>query len=92
MKSNAVKVNESDNVAIATEAVKKGDLVSVNGQRLFEAVEDIEPGHKIGLVPIAAGEDVLRYGEPIVRATCDIERGGWVHVHNTEPLPGGVKD
>jgi len=92
MKNNALKVNESDNVAIAAQAVKKGDLVIVNGQGLFEAAEDIEPGHKIALVPIAAGEDVLRYGEPIVRATCDIGRGEWVHVHNTEPVPGDLKE
>lgn len=92
MKNNAFKVNESDNVAIATQLIKKGSLAVVNGEGLFESAEDIEPGHKIALVPIAAGEDVLRYGEPIVRATCDIERGGWVHVHNTEPLPGGLKD
>lgn len=92
MKNNALKVNESDNVAIATQAVKKGDLVIVNGQGLLEAAEDIEPGHKTALVPIAAGEDVLRYGEPIVRATCDIGRGEWVHVHNTEPVPGDLKE
>jgi len=92
MKSNALKVNESDNVAIATQAVKKGDLVIVNGRELFGAAEDVEPGHKIALLPIAAGEDVLRYGEPIVRATCDIGRGEWVHVHNTEPVPGDLKE
>ncbi len=92
MKSNAVKVNESDNVAIATQLIKKGSLAVVNGEGLFESAEDIEPGHKIALVPIAAGEDVLRYGEPIVRATCDIERGGWVHVHNTQPVAGDLKE
>lgn len=92
MKSNAIKVNESDSVAIATQLIKKGSPAVVNGEKVVEAAENIEPGHKIALVPIAAGEDVLRYGEPIVRATCDIGRGGWVHVHNTQPVAGNLKE
>jgi hypothetical protein len=30
---------------------------------------------------------VIRYGEPIVRATREIGKGEWVHVHNTQPIP-----
>jgi len=92
MNSNALKVDESDNVAVATRRMKKGDLVIVNGEELFEAAEDIELGHKIALVPIVAGGNVLRYGEPIVEATRDIARGEWVHVHNTQPAPGDLKE
>jgi hypothetical protein len=64
----------------------------VNGEQLFEAAEDIELGHKIALVPIATGEKVFRYGEPIVQATRAIGRGEWVHVHNTQPVPGDLKE
>ena len=86
MESNAIKVNANDNVAIATQLIKKGMPVIVNGEHLFNAAENIEPGHKIALVPIAPKENVLRYGEPIVEATRDIVRGEWVHVHNTQPI------
>ena len=92
MKNNALRVDANDNVAVATEPVKKGSLVVVDGEGLFEAAEDIEPGHKIALASIATGENVLRYGEPIVQATRDIARGEWVHVHNTQPVMGDMKE
>ena len=92
MKNNALKIDESDNVAIATQFINKGDQIVVSGESLCKAVEDVELGHKAALVPIAAGENVLRYGEPIVQATRDIGRGEWVHVHNTQPIPGDLKE
>ncbi len=88
MKSNAIRVSEKDNVAVATEAIEKGSPVVVNGEHLFDAAEDIPLGHKMALVPISQGEMVFRYGEPIVEATRDTAQGGWVHVHNTRPIPG----
>jgi altronate hydrolase len=86
MKSNALRINEKDNVAVATRPIKKGAPVIVNGKRLFKAAEDIKVGHKTALVPIASGERVFRYGEPIVEATQDITQGECVHVHNTRPI------
>ena len=87
MKSNALKINQNDNVAVATQPISKGSPVIVNGERLFDAAEDIEAGHKTALVPLAPGERVFRYGEPIVEATQAIAQGEWVHVHNTQPIP-----
>ncbi len=92
MKSNAVKINEKDNVAIATHNVAKNEAVVVDGQSLLEAIEDIEAGHKIALSAIAPGENVYRYGEPIVEATRAINQGEWVHVHNTQPILGELKE
>ena len=92
MKSNALKISEDDNVVIATQPISKGDDVVVNGERLFEVAEDIQAGHKIALVPLDAGENVIRYGEPIVQVTRAIGRGEWVHVHNTQPIAGDLKE
>ncbi|UCD58309.1 MAG: UxaA family hydrolase [Candidatus Hydrogenedentota bacterium] len=92
MKNNALKINENDNVAIASEPIRKGDPVIVSGERLLDAAEDVEAGHKVALAPIETGENVFRYGEPIVEATCPIGRGEWVHVHNTRPIPGDLKE
>ena len=91
MKSNALKANGNDSVAIATQLIRRGSPVIVNGERLFPAAEVIEPGHKVALVPLTPGERVLRYGEPIVQATRPISRGEWVHVHNTQPILGDVQ-
>ena len=92
MQNNALRIDENDNVAIAAQPINKGGAVIINGERLFEAVDDIEPGHKVALAPIAAGDKVFRYGEPIVQTTRPIERGEWVHVHNTQPIPGDLKE
>lgn len=86
MKSNALKINEKDNVAVAIQFIRKGTPVVVSGARLLNAAEDIKVGHKTALVPIASGERVFRYGEPIVQATQDIAQGECVHVHNTKPI------
>ena len=86
MKSNAIRVNAKDNVAVAVHAIKKGSPVVVDGQHLLDSVEDIPLGHKIALSPFSKGENVIRYSEPIVETTQDIPAGGWVHVHNTQPI------
>ena len=91
MENNALKIHENDNVVIATQNVKKGDRVVVNGEALCEALEDAEAGHKISLVALESGAKVYRYGEPIVEATRAIECGEWVHVHNTQPIPGDLE-
>ena len=87
MKNNAIKINEKDNVAVATIQLSKGDPVIIGGNKIFAAAVDIEAGHKIALVPITSGEKVIRYGEPIVEAIRDINQGEWVHIHNTRPIP-----
>ena len=49
---------------------------------------DIPYGHKIALVPIAAGEQVIKYGLSIGSASTDIQPGDLVHVHNVESNRG----
>jgi len=92
LKNNALKINEEDNVVIAISDINKSEAVVVNGENLFNAAEDIAAGHKIALTPIKSDEKVFRYGEAIVRATHPIEKGEWVHVHNTEPIPGDMTE
>ncbi|MBQ6824307.1 MAG: altronate dehydratase [Clostridia bacterium] len=45
-------------------------------------VEVREDGHKYAIRPIAAGENVIKYGNPIGHATADIAVGDHVHTHN----------
>jgi hypothetical protein len=88
MTNNALKVNNSDNVAVVTQRIVKGSAVIVNEVQVCSATEDIALGHKVALVAIPAKGKVIRYGEVIVEATCPIACGEWVHVHNTQPFPG----
>lgn len=50
--------------------------------------EDIPYGHKFALRFIRKGEDILKYGEVIGRATADIGSGCHAHVQNIESLRG----
>jgi altronate hydrolase len=72
-----IRIHPSDDVLVAVEAFPRGGAAL--GVR---AVEDIPAGHKMALRDIASGENVLKYGMPIGRATAFIPKGGWVHVHN----------
>ena len=42
----------------------------------------LENGHKYALTDIKAGENIIKYGNPIGHATCDIKAGEHVHTHN----------
>ena len=48
----------------------------------LEATETIPAGHKFALRDIAAGEKVIKYGDPIGIAKEDIKKGEHVHTHN----------
>src|SRR3954468_24918317 len=54
------------------------------GERLAGVIlaEPVARGHKVALVPIAAGEEIFKFGFPIGRATRDIAPGAHVHSHN----------
>ena len=43
---------------------------------------DLKDGHKYALRDISLGENVVKYGNPIGRATRDIKKGEHVHSHN----------
>ena len=43
---------------------------------------NLEDGHKYALRDIKCGEDIIKYGNPIGHATCDIKKGEHVHTHN----------
>lgn len=46
--------------------------------------DNIPAGHKFALRDISAGEYVIKYGEIIGKATADIKKGEWVHIHNVK--------
>ncbi len=83
----ALRIHVEDNVAVVLQAVAKGDTVELAEGRLT-ALEDIPRGHKIALSDVAVGQDILKYGHPIGRATQPIRRGAWVHTHNVQTKLG----
>jgi len=83
-------VDPRDHVATALRDIAAGETLDLHG-RLIVARDDVPKGHKIATRPAAKGEDVLKYGWPIGRATADILAGDHVHVHNVETKLSGVE-
>ncbi len=49
---------------------------------MLEATDTVPAGHKAALTDIPEGAPVIKYGNVIGYAKCDIRKGDWVHVHN----------
>lgn len=82
-----IRLSAEDNVANVLAAVTKNDRLSIPGLKSntdVEVVENIRCFHKVALINIASGTDVVRDGYVIGRAKTAIKRGEWVHVHNLE--------
>lgn len=56
--------------------------VSIGNDASFVTHGQIPPGHKIAVTDISVGEQVLKYGQNIGRATQPIRIGEHVHSHN----------
>jgi altronate hydrolase len=53
--------------------------------------DDVPAGHKVAIMDIQAGAEILRYGHRIGQASVFIPAGSWVHSHNLE-LGQGLTD
>jgi len=78
---------KKDNVGVAVTDVSKSQSLSGWNMETDEspaasAAGDIPLGHKIALVPIGKGREVVKYNLPIGTATSNIEPGQHVHTHN----------
>ena len=83
-----IKINPADNVAVAIEALKAGETIEVDGQRI-KLNSDVPAGHKILLTDLAEGENVIKYGYPIGHLKENHKQGDWVcHDHIKTNLSG----
>jgi (2R)-sulfolactate sulfo-lyase subunit alpha len=78
--------NEGDHVAVAAEDVApgKGQAVYMDSDRAITVVvtEAIPLGHKVALVDLGEGAEVVEYGVRIGVTRQPIQAGQHVHVHN----------
>lgn len=74
-----IRLNPEDNVVIALADLRAGEPLADGGPFLLAGVPR---GHKIAIAPIAAGQQVIRYGQIIGVATAAIAAGEHVHTHN----------
>lgn len=87
----AVRIHPDDNVAVAVGPLHEGTELAVDGVRVVLA-EDIPAGHKLALVPLAAGDAVRKYGFVIGEATAHVAAGTWVHSQNLRTRLSGTLD
>lgn len=76
-------IDPADNVGTALEALEIGPtrlLGALEGS--IDLHEAVPVGHKAALRSIRRGENVVKYGVAIARATGDIAAGEYVHIHN----------
>lgn len=78
-----LQISPEDNIGVAKTDLPAGESVVIGGCRVT-LTAPIATGHKLALVPIAAGEKVLKYNAPIGSATRDISPGDSVHTHNVK--------
>lgn len=79
--NSVILLNPRDNVAVARVRLESGQRVEAGGAAVVTR-NAIPAGHKVALRKIDPREAVYRYGNVIGFATCTIEAGEHVHVHN----------
>ena len=79
--NSAIHLHPSDNVAIARVTLSAGQTIRVAGRDLTLR-RDVPAGHKVAVRPVAKGDNLIRYGQVIGRASTDIQPGDHVHTHN----------
>ena len=85
--TNAILIDNKDNVATCTAAAHSGDAIKILGGAEIVCVEDIPIWHKVALKPIGKGEKIFKYGEIIGEAAVDIAAGAWVSHENIFSVP-----
>jgi altronate hydrolase len=78
-----ILLHPADNVAIARQTIPAGTPVA-DGEQHWLTRQDIPSGHKLARATLLKGQPVIRYGQVIGFASCDILPGDWVHSHNLE--------
>ena len=87
MRRDAIVIKRQDNVATAIRDIEEGKMATVgieDDTLIVRAIQPIPLGHKLALRRMQSGEEILKYGTVIGRATQDIQVGEHVHVHNVE--------
>ena len=90
MNINALLMDDRDNVVTCVADVAKGEQVVYRKQGdllSLTAEEDIPYCHKVALVDVAKGAEIIKYGESLGQTSADIPAGHWVSHRNLFSVP-----
>jgi len=78
--------DEGDVVAVAVRDLQpgiiEGGYLRGSASVTLELRDPVSLGHKVALVDLEAGQDVIEYGLRVGVTTETVARGSYVHVHN----------
>ncbi|MEQ8218839.1 MAG: altronate dehydratase family protein [Arenibacter sp.] len=83
MKSKIIKVNSSDNVAVALVNLKAGEVISFEGKEIT-VLSDTKSKHKIALQKFESGDRITMYGVLVGSANGTIEEGDVLTTENVK--------
>lgn len=84
----AIRLEKKDNVVTLTDKAEKEDevmILSKEGEEIkqIKVTSDVPvPYHKIAVVDLEKGDEIIKYNVVNGYATEPIEKGTWVHTHN----------
>ena len=90
MKNKCIKINSNDNVAVAVESLKKGEIVYIDKEEILVS-DNIESGHKIALRDFDKGSIIIKYGSPIGHTINNINKGCLVNEKNIKTNLSGLE-
>lgn len=76
-----LRIDPKDNLVTCLRAVKNGEEITVDGEKI-KVSGDVPQFHKIAIADIPKGGICYKYGQIIGKASEDIKKGDYVHVHN----------
>jgi altronate hydrolase len=86
-----LKINSTDNVAVAITALASGTQLTVDGVSLTIKA-DIAMGHKFALKDLKTGDHIIKYGYAIGHAVANIAQGELVNEKNIKTNLEGLLD
>lgn len=81
MSQKVLKVHPDDNVIVALQDLRKGEVVAYNGAE-YTLTDDIPAKHKFFTNDMKQGDEVIMYGVLVGKAQMNIPRGGLMNVFN----------
>ncbi len=89
MQQTFIKINPADSVVVCLQAMKQGDVISIDGQQIT-VNQDTPAGHKVLITDTPEGTDIIKYGYPIGHAMQDLKAGDWVNEDNLKTNLSGT--
>ncbi|WP_411346046.1 UxaA family hydrolase [Paenibacillus sp. WLX1005] len=87
-----ITIQKQDDVVIALRDMEPGDTLLLDGGQVLTVMDPVPRGHKVAVHHIPSGQDVIKYGFSIGKATSDIQPGQWIHSHNLHTGLSGTLD